>query len=702
MKLLRFTAFALLVSIFLISNHSCKNPLDDLSNIHVGINGGFFANPTAILSFHYSDVDNSIPANIKINISGVGANRVFDGNGEKYFDVDKAGFCKLILSQAANPTNDNPVILNIKATADGCLPINTQLYLFSKTDVKNFTFTFIKYANAPANYKIQTYPANFYGKKALDTLVFNHTNNDGLSFTFKYPTAGVLFIHQNFQIVEDAPPTEVTVPAVVKVDSTLLSSTAIYNSTTHIDTVFKDSQAGYRTPVTQLFNGQPMDGNVFVGTGPIYHTITSIQTREQKIFIRYDKVYSPPHTDTIQKAYTYMQTHIHTEMLLPDTVALENVTATIISRGGNGTIDYAGFWDNGVYVDKPERFSGIVQIPEVFFKNSQGGYITPVYPRSFAGPVIEANFGGNYNMLFDGTAYDAFKGQYYAIRTILPAKSVNGKYTFTNDMFSTSNIYFFTNREIGCGYANINFNYAKSDTDLANLSQFYCYYKIEHLPTGVTDMSQGYKTVYYNNVNSKNIERLPAFNGDKVRVTLTTNHEYNICDGGNTPLLTQTQDVTLCDYVGSELKFSCNYNTVNYLKQFIISKLTVRSRLVCQTGSIVTMPNTQVFYTRGNCPLFNGTININGGVGNYTVKQGDTYKFYIISPYNQAKIFADDLPFNNNQGPIPIVGRYTNVAAGTTKIVYDGTLTFNPNDHSYSMDINIYNEVMQYNIPGCN
>jgi hypothetical protein len=685
MKLIRITSYLLLINI-LVLNQSCKNPMDDLGNIQLGINGGFFANPTSILSFRYSDNDKSIPLNIRISISGVGADHVYDDNGEKKFNVNEAGYCKFLLSQSANPTDNNPYILNIKATADGCLPINTQIYLFSKTEVKNFTLKFIKYANAPSNYKVQQYSAKFYGKKAIDTLVFSHTNNDGITFTFKYPTAGVKFVHRNFINIQHVEPAYVSV-------NTSTTATPHYKDTTYL-TAFERTRdsAVFSDPPTLFFNDyQPLDGTP--------QTIIQVPYVEMILANHVTTTYTyttVTHIDSIPERIT-----IEVKEILPDTVPVQDVTAIIISNIKN-EVSLSGFYDGTTWIDKPRKFIGVVEVPSIEFVSTNGEYISPIYTYQFGGPVIEAVIGGNYKLYIDGTGYNCKTGQYFPIQNTTNCTSNSGTYVFTNAMFTTNTAFFYTSIEVGCGFANINFNYANSDTDLANLKSFVCDYKIENFTTNYTAPVMYGKVSYSDAYGAPGtIVRIPAFSGDIVRVTLTTDHEYNICDG-NPPLLIKTQDVLLCDYVNKELKFSCDYNTVNFLKNYVFAKLTVTSRLICRTGSKITMPNTQVFYTRAGCPLFNGTININSGVGNYTIKEGDTYGFYIVSPLNGLRVLADALPFNKNVAPIPVLGSITDTKNGTKKTAYDGFLTYDQLNHSYNLDLNIYNSAVQWNVPGCN
>ena len=165
---------------------ACKNPLNELNDFKLNINGGALINPIATINFVFSDSSKAIPSNIRVTLSGSGSKYIYDELGQHLFEVSPNGELKFILDPNAAPTKENPIMVRVNVSADDCLPFEEYLYIFDKNEVK-ITYVLTKESNAPANIKVQKYDAYFLGKKGSDSVVIEHTNNDGIIFKFTYP-----------------------------------------------------------------------------------------------------------------------------------------------------------------------------------------------------------------------------------------------------------------------------------------------------------------------------------------------------------------------------------------------------------------------------------------------------------------------------------------------------------------------------------
>jgi hypothetical protein len=123
---------ALFVTLFTFQ-WSCKNPLNELSDFRLNINGGALINPIANINFAYTDSSGVKPNNVRVSFSGNGAKYLYDEYGEHRFNVAPDGSLKIILGPNAHPTKENPIMARILVTADNCLPFEDYIYILIET-----------------------------------------------------------------------------------------------------------------------------------------------------------------------------------------------------------------------------------------------------------------------------------------------------------------------------------------------------------------------------------------------------------------------------------------------------------------------------------------------------------------------------------------------------------------------------------------
>lgn len=184
----------LLLAFLSVYLSNCKNPLDDIADFRMGIDAGKLLNPAVNVSFGIMGNNHAVPENIIVRIEGEGAQYITDVDGENSFNIGTDGMLKLLLQPGIIPDDNNPIMIKIIAEAKDCLPITEEIYLFSRDKNPDVKLNFYRATTPPLGYKVEEQMALFAGKKAADTLVFEHRNLNGIDFTFKYPVKGAVFV----------------------------------------------------------------------------------------------------------------------------------------------------------------------------------------------------------------------------------------------------------------------------------------------------------------------------------------------------------------------------------------------------------------------------------------------------------------------------------------------------------------------------
>ncbi len=629
---------------------ACKNPLNELTDFKLNINGGALINPITTINFSYDDSSKAIPNNIKVSFTGSGAKYLYDEFGQHLFNISPNGSLKLILDPNANPTKENPVMVRISVTADNCIPFEDYIYIFDRNETK-ITFLLTKESNAPANYKIQNYTLDFLGKKASDSLILEHTNKDGIKFKFTYPKQGVIFINkQDVYFYEDVIRT---------------SKVPIKRDTIVLDTITVIKNA------TKFHNNQPIDGTTERILAPVKKSIT---------IGFWDSSYSVP----VRRFQT-----------ICDTIPVQNVLATVYSNTDN-IVFASGFYDeNGNYIDKPRKFVGAVQIPRVhFYTNDKKGYIYPVYSGGVKGPKIEIFFNevANYNLFMSGTGYDKNTGKYFAVESAIPFKDLKfdpstKQFLFENNLFQTNSFFFYKSIEVGCGFGSINWN--TKNTDLLNFDIDY-----------MIQTKHQYIWGSFSPYNPNDGIRMAGFAGeDEATVTVTLDHSVNRCKG-NPVLYRKTEKINICNQIGVPFLFNIDYNTNDFLSKYTFVPVNVTTDLICRTGSKVTLPNQVINFRRESCPNISGKLYLDNGKGLYSLLLGETYTMFVFSPENNQELSNKFTLIG--EGAQTIAGVITDQNGNVTDTAYQGKLTFDPTKVKYNLHIDLYNKVFKYKIPGCN
>jgi len=633
----------------LLFQWSCKNPLNEMQDFKLNINGGALINPIATLNFTFDDSSNSKPNNVNVAFTGSGSKYLYDEFGQHIFKVAKDGSLKLILGPNANPSKENPIMVRVEITADDCIPYEDYLYIFDRNEMK-ITFLLTKNINAPANIKIQSYAANFLGKKNSDSLVIEHTNKEGFTFKFTYPKKDIIFINRRDMYFYEDEIVKVKVP--IRKDTTVLDTI----------TVVKNA--------TRFHNNQPIDGTAERIIAPV----------NKKITIGY---YDSSYTVPVLKWQT-----------ICDTIPIQNVNATVYSNTDN-IVFASGFYDqNGQYIDKPRKFTDAIRVPTIHFHTNDGkSFVYPIYKGGLKGPMIEVSFksGGNYNMFMSGTGFNTETGRYFSVESVVPAKDIKldaqNHFKFENDLFYTNQFFFFKTIEVGCGFGAINWN--TKNIDLLNFDINYA-------------ISTKHQYIWgsFSPFKPNNEIRLAGFVGeDEANIMITLDHSLNRCEG-KPVLYKKSEKINLCNYIINPYTFNVDYNTDDFLSKYTFAPLEVTTDLICKTGSKVTLPDQTINFRREGCPDITGKLYLNGGKGKYSLLPNVEYTMFVYSPYNQQELSNKfTLAEQKSQQIMGIIKDQNGIVKDTA---YIGTMLFDATNRKYKLHVDLFNKVFNYKIPGCN
>jgi hypothetical protein len=356
----------------------------------------------------------------------------------------------------------------------------------------------------------------------------------------------------------------------------------------------------------------------------------------------------------------------------------------------------SGFYDeNGVYIDKPRKFTGTVQVPHVqFYTNDKKGRVEPVYSGGKKGPKIEISFteSANYNLYMSGTGFDYVTGSYFTVESAIPFRNLDfnaasKKFEFENNLFETKRYFFYKNIEVGCGFGKVSWN--TKNIDLLNFDVNY-----------VIQTNHQYIWGGFSPNNPTDGIKIAGFNGDdEANISATLDHILNRCEG-NPVLYYKSEKINVCNYINSPYVFSVDYNTNDFLNKYPFAPVIVTTDLICKTGSKVTLPDQVINFRRNSCPDISGKLYLNGGKGTYSLLPNVDYTMYVYSPENGQEL-SNQLTLNG-QPSKTIMGFIEDQNGMILDTAYIGTLTYEAVTKKYKLHVDLFNKVFKYKIPGCN
>ena len=187
---MKFKFFIVFLMLFTLFFQACKFPKDEIEKFEINANASFI---NFLLKVKFSTEDSLPIKKITFNINGEGAKDIFDNEGKTNFNAE-GGKLNLILGPNANPTKDKPTSFTIQSEMEGYLPIKQDVFIFNKDQKVTVNLVFKKPVNLPAGLNYKSISLAFLGKRAVDTAYFNVLRSDGINFSIKYPTKGLVFI----------------------------------------------------------------------------------------------------------------------------------------------------------------------------------------------------------------------------------------------------------------------------------------------------------------------------------------------------------------------------------------------------------------------------------------------------------------------------------------------------------------------------
>jgi hypothetical protein len=188
--------YSFLIISALIIHFSCKNPLNELSDFRLIVNGSIAESKQRIT---LKSTDSSYfldPSSTSLFVTGVDAHLVYDKNGERKYPVNEDGSIDFILSSKANPTNQNPLIFTVNISSSNHLPLREDIYIYSKNESNNILY--LENINKPKpGTEITSKEESFNYKKKGGPTEFKRSFNN-LDITFTYPEGTVFIKQSNF------------------------------------------------------------------------------------------------------------------------------------------------------------------------------------------------------------------------------------------------------------------------------------------------------------------------------------------------------------------------------------------------------------------------------------------------------------------------------------------------------------------------
>ncbi len=649
-----------IIGIF-IAFSSCKNPIDELKSFKLDLNGNL-ANTLLKIQFKPNDSSIGTLQNLSVSISGFDAHYVFDENGKTNFTPNSSGVLGIILSPNANPTKEHPIVFNVKAMANGCIPINQDVYVFSKTDKFTVNLNFNSIKNPPAGTTVSQQSLNFLGKKATDTVEFSMTRGDGVSFTVKYPKKGLLFIDKTSIRVQCGVSLHIRTEEIAEYDTT----TYQYNDTTELYDIIQE-EVGFKN---QVVNRKVLKG--YTITPAIGTNITRVVTGHKTVGV-----------DTVPQ---------YADKIIFDTIPLSEISATIYSRSDFLAFGY--YDENGVFIDKPHYFQGVVGIPYVnFYSTKLNKWVQPYYPLLRSGRVVECYLPNNtYNFYCEGMVQlgnDIIGIKKSATLPNTAYTLENGKYKFAfMDNLLDGQFFLYQSAVTGCGYTDVRVNYPNAnfnDGFYSNIFYTSKYWTVSYF-TYYTDYSFGNSRYF----------RVPAFDNDNAKLYVDLNHRENACVSYLPLWQINGVPIQICDYVNSYYSYDVPYDGNAYLQSLPYTPVSLTAHIQCSGGNFVLPPDLTFQYSKlgcaygspGSVSLINGQLQSNGFMKNQTY----LIEYDHTADDNSTVRIFDTITFNTSKPTQVIEDEITHY--------YTGTMTYNPST-GFSVDFVFDNRKLKYKINGC-
>lgn len=649
-------------------NFNCKNPVDELKQIQLNYNSNL-ANPLIKLSFKTNSATVPVPANIRVNITGLDADKIYDINGKRDF-IASNGIVELILDPNAKADNNSPLGFTVEATADDCAPVRQEILVFSTKLKFTQNIEFQHVSNLPSGVKVETKELSFLGKKPIDTVSFDVTSSYyDVKFTVKYPTEGLTFVRKKnvkFKIGE-----QVRLVEEFK-DSAFVT----------IDTVKKEIR---EVIGVQLYKDQIAEEYRVTG----YTMTPTVNSHVEKVFVGYRI------KDTVP---------VYENRIIFDTIPLSNVSASIWCR--KDYLEYNFYDENNNLVEKPKFYQG-VGFPHVYLydktvTNYEDREVLALYKNPNSGKIIECELPDkNWNLFFSGTIpRQSSENYWYVKKGIKLDKEANfialpnGKFQYTIiDNSIDGELFLYKNSIVSCGYAIVSASAPKVAQNKGFNVNIFVNNSFESRWWSLTDEdAQWYRETYGTDPYVMSL----AFDGYPSVFDISVDHYDNICKG-NPPLYIDKFTIqNMCQYTKNAFKFTIPYDCTPYLASLPpFVPVNLNASILCSGGNYIIPPDIELYYRKINgCDNINySSIKlINGQIHTQAFQAGQTYQIRydrISSLGNPLEIY-DTITFDT---------RPTQTIRDNQTGYWTGEMNYN--GKQYDINFVFDNRKLRYDIKGC-
>jgi len=652
-KTLRIQLKVLILS-FLFIVSACKFPREQIEEFELNIDGRII-NP--LVQIKINTADSALAEKLIFSVSGDDTKWFFDIEGKTNFNAE-GGTLYLILHPDAAPTPQNPYKIVLNANKEGYIPVRQELVVSSSSNKLTINLTLRKLSSGSNGISSKVEQLNFLGKKRTDTVQFNLSRPDGVSFNFKMPTKGLVFLRSsNFKFTNGV--NKYLLKGVLEDNSQYLANLPAEKHQ-HILSILKqnNSDAIDKTALANelLFASKTYTLNTLVG-------------------------YRNPTLEPIEEPRNSF-----------DTLSLTNVRVQMVSESNFREFDFVD--ENGDYKENIHIFGGdVIGIPELTFYDAKSGTpITPYYPDGYGGVITEVIVNNNnYKLFVEGIGYSTVTESAFQIKK-------------TSNLSSN----FFESQPGGGFSFKFKNNLLRSKLFLYKTSTVSCDFKTLTVKAPNIPLNSGFNgSIEVIQPDNKMTIELP-FNSPETQFLVTSvpnqntqiigkiNHAYQACQG-NALLYDETiENLKVCEDINLQKDIIIPFNGLNYLNGIPkLANITATARVICPAGNFVVPPTIDLIFWKQGCSQRN-QIRVEDGIftANNFIEGNSNYiiRYDRISSAGKPTTVYDTMFFDPNIA--------NQVIEDNVRGYWSGTLTYTA-EQGYKLDLVLDNRKLKYPIPNC-
>ena len=644
----------LIVLSLLLFSFSCKFPKDKIEEFKLNIDGQLI-NPLVQVKINLED--SALAEKLHFHISGEDAKWFFDAEGKTNFNAE-GGMLYLVLHPDATPSPQNPLKITLHAGKEGYLPIRQELVISSNTNKLIFNLTLKKLSSASAGTSSKIEMLNILGKKRIDTVLFNFMRTDGVFFTFKMPTKGLVFLRSSSYKVMSG-------------ENKYFLNEVLENNTAIVPNLPNEKYPSILSIVNQ---NTPASADKFQLASEL---IPTSRTYSTNTLVGYDQL-------TLNAIEEPRNTF--------DTVVVTNVRAQMVSESVYREFDFVD--ENGNFNNNIHIFGGdVIGFPELTFYDAKSGTpLTPYYPAGNGGILTEVVLtSNNYKFFAEGLDYSTAKESLFHFKKSMNLLSNNfeiqpdGTYIFrfSNNLLR-SKLFLYKNATIGCDFKTL---LIKSPNVPINAG----------FSGNIEVIQPGFNMTVelpFNTLESQIL--VSSVPNQTTQVIGKINHIYQSCSGNGLIYNETIDNFKVCEDINIQREIVIPFNGLTYLNSIPkLIDMNASARVTCPSGNFAVPPTIDLVFWKQGCSQ-RSQIRVENGefTGNNFIVDKSNYimRYDRISSAGKPISVYDTLFFDSS---VPDLFVEDNVRG-----YWRGNLKYTA-DEGFKLELVLDNGKLKYPIPNC-